>query len=101
MAEGSASGVIGSGPGQCVVCGELEAMAHALAEAEIEAVIMRTANRFVVANAGQYRLPCRRKRRRKRASAANPIHRHLLVDVDGLVFVQAENVCVLRLERRV
>ena len=73
-------------------------MAHALAEAEIDAVIVRAADRLLVANAGQLRLGGGGKRRVERPSAADSIHRYFLVDVHGLVFVQAENVRVFGTE---
>ena len=46
------------------------------AKAELDAVIMRTANRLLVANAGQLRLRGGGERRVQRTRAADPAHRH-------------------------
>src|SRR5260370_40852789 len=90
------------GPRECVVCVKLEAMAHALAETEIEAVVMRTANRFVVPNACELRRGSTRGSKSiQRSLAASSTHGYALIDVDGLDLVATENVGILRLEPRV
>src|SRR5258706_7520889 len=97
--ERAAARVIGVSPSQRVVCGELEAMGHALAEAEIEAVVVRTANRFVVTNACELRQGrARRSKSIQRSRAASSTDGYALIDVNGLVLVPAENVCVLCLK---
>ncbi len=83
-------------------------MAHSLAEAEVHTVVMLAVNGLIDTNAPQSRQ--RRVRRCKRriewAIAALGVNRlrrvrHFLIDVDGLVPVQAEHVRVLDFERGV
>src|SRR5205807_1934986 len=61
---------------------------------------MLTANGRIDTNAPQFRQRRvrGRKRRIERASAAGSVHRHFLIDIDGLVFVQTKHVSKLRLE---
>src|SRR5580700_5574752 len=81
-------------------------MGHPLAEAEVHSVVVRAANRLFVSNAGQLRLRRSGKRRIEWAIAAllaNGLRRirQFLVNVDGLVLVQTENVRVFRFDYRI
>ena len=74
-------------------------MSHSLAEADVHAVIVRTADRFLVANTGELRIARHWLHKSIQGGcAANTTHGYALIDVDGLVFVQAQNMCVLHFE---
>src|SRR5437868_9518114 len=75
VTEGSSAGAVGIGPRQSVIGVEREAMGHALAIAEVNAIVVRTANRFFVANAVQPRQACSSKRGIERTRAAYPTDR--------------------------
>src|SRR5206468_12886076 len=81
-------------------------MGHSLAEADVHAVVMRTADRLLVTDACELRRGSpRRSKSVQRSCAASSTHGHALIDVDGLVLVQTENMRVfylnhgLRVER--
>src|SRR5207237_5373824 len=101
VAVGTTTAVIGVRPSQRIVRVDGEAMSHALAEGEVRAVVVRPVNRLVVAYAAQFWLARRLKRCIERTRAADSAHWNFLVDVDGLVFMKAENVRVLHLNRRI
>src|SRR2546430_4388966 len=98
VAERTTPTVVGVCPRQRVVRRELETTVHPLTEGEVYSVIVRAVDGLIVANACQHRLPRRRKRRRKGASTAASVHRHFLIDVDGLIPVKTENMRVFHFE---
>ena len=73
-------------------------MGHSPAQADVHAVVVRTANRLVGPNACELGQCGSRKSRVEWASAADSAHGHLLVNVDGLVFVQTQNMRVFRFD---
>ncbi len=76
-------------------------MTHSLAVADVEAVIHGAANRLLVANAGELRFAVWRGQSVQRSSTAGAANRHSLVDVDGFVLMETENMSVFRLNDRV
>src|SRR6185437_4309616 len=101
IAEGSPTAVKGVRPGQGIVCVQRKVMGQSLAVAEVHAVIVRPSNRLFVANACQFRdTGIRRKIGIERTEAAFSIYWYFLVDVDGFILVQAENVCVFGFDDR-
>ena len=82
-------------------------MAHPLTVAEVHAVVAIAVDGFFVANARQDRLASSETKAAVKGRPritfplpSTPIG-HFLIDVDGLVLVQAEDVSVFGLEHRV
>src|SRR6185312_5470166 len=80
------------------ICVELHVMSQALAIADIRAVIVRAPDRLFVAYAYQLWLGRSGEGWVKRPAAARTATRHLLIDIDGLVLVQAENMGIFRFQ---
>src|SRR5713101_7314243 len=77
-------------------------MGHAPAEADVHAVVMRTANRLLVTNACELSLGRPRCRKSvQRSCTASSTHGYALIDIDGLVLVQTKNVRVFRFDYRI
>src|SRR5438270_958847 len=100
VAERSAATVVRLRLSQRIVCVEAEVMAHALAEADVHAVVARAADRLLVANAGQNRNTRRSEcsSQGTREAGSGPARRQLGIDVDRLVLMQSENMNIFRFD---